>query len=186
MYQYFLMALFAIAGVSLGSSIKVVRQGDEALVEVFGIYERKKLEPGITFLVPFVERVAYQETLREQILHLPPQQCKTRDRVSVTVDFIVHWRIIDLEKACYKVQNLKQALFNILILAIGAHIAELSVEELYVNRHQINNDLVEDLDTIAEPWGVKFTKVELRNFTIHHKLIESISIDLKELPNLQA
>ena len=185
MYQYFLMVLFAIAGVSLGSSIKVVRQGDEALVEVFGIYDRKKLEPGITFLVPFVERVAYQETLREQILHLPPQQCKTRDRVSVTVDFIVHWQIIDLEKACYKVQNLKQSLFNILILAIGTHIAELAVEELYVNRHQINNDLVQDLDTIAEPWGVKFTRVELRNFTTYRKSIEPTYIDLKESHNLQ-
>jgi regulator of protease activity HflC (stomatin/prohibitin superfamily) len=186
MYQYFLMVLFAITGVSLHSSIKIVRQGDEALVEVFGIYERKKLEPGLTFLIPFVERVAYQETLREQVLHLPPQQCKTRDRVAVTVDFIVHWRIIDLEKACYKVQNLKQALFNILILAIGTHIAELAVEELYVNRHQINHALVQDLDTITEPWGVKFTKVELRNFAIDNKLIESISIDVKEIQNLQA
>ncbi|MGL5064278.1 MAG: SPFH domain-containing protein [Microcoleus sp.] len=186
MYQYFLMALFAIAGVSLGSSIKVVRQGDEALVEIFGIYDRKKLEPGITFLIPFVERVAYQETLREQVLHLPPQQCKTCDRVSVTVDFIVHWRIIDLEKACYKVQNLKESLFNILILAIGTHIAQLTLEQLYVDRPQINTALVEDLDTIADPWGVKFTKVELRNFAIDSKLIKPIAIDLKEIQNLQA
>ena len=79
MYQYFLMVLFAITGVSLASSVKIVRQGDEALVEIFGKYDCKKLEPGITFLIPFVEQVAYKQTLREQILNLPPQECTTRD-----------------------------------------------------------------------------------------------------------
>ena len=180
MYQYFLMVLFAITGVSLASSVKIVRQGDEALVEIFGKYDRKKLEPGLTFLIPFVETVAYKQTLREQMLKLPPQQCATSDRVFVTLEFIVYWRIIDLEKASYKVQNLKEAMFNMLILSIRTHIAKLTVEELYTARNQLNNALVEELDTTTDPWGVKFTRVELRDFAIGTKAIQPTSLDRKE------
>ncbi|MEG5136108.1 MULTISPECIES: SPFH domain-containing protein [unclassified Microcoleus] len=180
MYQYFLMVLFAITGVSLASSVKIVRQGDEALVEIFGKYDRKKLEPGITFLIPFVEQVAYKETLREQILRLPSQQCTTRDRISITVYFIVYWRIINLEKACYKVQNLKEAMLNMLIVSIRTHIAKLSVEELYAARHEINNALVKELDTTTDPWGVKFTRVELRDFAIGTKATKPAYPDQKE------
>jgi regulator of protease activity HflC (stomatin/prohibitin superfamily) len=186
MSEYFLMMFLAITGVSLASSFKIVRQGDEALVEIFGKYDRKKLEPGLTFLIPFVERVAYLETLREQILDLPPQQCKTRDRVAITVDFIVYWRIINLEKACYKVENLKEAMFNMLILAIRTEISKLGVEELYDARHQINNALVKELDTITDPWGVKFTRVELRDFAIGSKVIQPTGLDKKESQKLRA
>ena len=185
MYQYFLMVLFAITGVSLASSVKIVRQGDEALVEIFGKYDRKKLEPGITFLIPFVEQVAYQQTLREQMLKLPPQQCATHDRVFVTLEFIVYWRVIDLEKASYKVQNLKEAMFNMLILCIRTQIAKLTVEELHTARHQLNNTLVEELDTTTDPWGVKFTRVELRDFAIGTKTTKPASPDQKEAQKLR-
>ena len=185
MYQYFLMVLFAITGVSLASSVKIVRQGDEALVEIFGKYDRKKLEPGLTFLVPFVERVAYKQTLREQILKLPPQQCATRDRVFVTLEFIVYWRVIDLEKAAYKVQNLKEAMFNMLILSIQTQIGTLTVEELHTARHLLNNTLVEELDTTTDPWGVKFTRVELRDFTVGTKAIKPEYSDKKETQKLR-
>lgn len=180
MYQYFLMVLFAITGASLANSVKIVRQGDEALVEIFGKYDGKKLDPGLTFLIPFVEQVAYKETLREQILNLPPQQCTTRDRVSVNVEFIVYWRVIDLEKASYKVQNLKEAMLNMLILSIRTHMAKLAVEELYTARNEINNALVEELDTTTDPWGVKFTRVELRDFAISGKLIQTTPLEQKE------
>jgi regulator of protease activity HflC (stomatin/prohibitin superfamily) len=186
MSEYLLMVFLAITGVSLSSSMKIVRQGDEALVEVFGKYDRKKLEPGLTFLVPFVEKVAYIQTLREQILYLAPQQCKTRDRVAITVDFIVYWRIINLEKACYKVENLKEAMFNMLILAIRTEIGKLAVEELYDARHQINNALVKELDTITEPWGVKFTRVELRDFAIGNQVIQPTALDPKAAKKLRA
>jgi len=182
MYQYFLLVLFAITGVSLTSSVKIVRQGDEALVEIFGKYDGKKLDPGLTFLIPFVEQVAYKETLREQILNLAPQQCTTSDRVSITVEFIVYWRVIDLEKASYKVQNLKEAMLNMLMLSIRTHIAKLAVEELYTARNEINNALVEELDTTTDPWGVKFTRVELREFYIGGKSLQATYSDRKELP----
>lgn len=181
MYQYFLMLLFTITGVSLASSVKIVRQGDEALVEIFGKYDGKKLDPGLTFLIPFIEQVAYKETLREQILNLQPQQCTTRDRRVVMVEFIVYWRVIDLEKACYKVQNLKEAMLNMLILSIRTQIAQLSVEELYTARTEINNALVEELDTITDPWGVKFTRVELRNFASGSQVVQTASLDQKQV-----
>jgi len=117
---------------------------------------------------------------------LPPQPCMTRDRLAITVEFIVYWRIIDLEKASYKVQNLKEAMLNMLILSIRTHIATLSLEELYTARNEINNALVEELDTTTDPWGVKFTRVELRDFAIGSKVVQPTSIDRKEVQKLRA
>ena len=110
----------------------------------------------------------------------------TRDRLAITVEFIVYWRIIDLEKASYKVQNLKEAMLNMLILSIRTHIATLSLEELYTARHEINNALVEELDTATDPWGVKFTRVELRDFAIGSKVIQPTSVERKEVQKLRA
>lgn len=166
MFQYLLMVFFAIAGVSLSNSVKIIRQGDEALVEMFGRYDGRKLQPGISFLTPFVEQVAYKQTMREQTLKLPTETCTTYDRFSVSVDFIVYWRVIDLEKAFYKVENLKEAMMNLLLISIRTEIAKLDAEELYTARSEINNALVEELDNMTESWGIKFTRVELRNFSI--------------------
>jgi type II secretory pathway pseudopilin PulG len=173
MYQSFLTFLLVVTAVS---SIKIIPEGDEALVETFGKYERKKLEPGLRFLIPFVEQISYQETLREQIFNLLPQQCKTRDLATVTVEFTVYWRILNLEKACYKVHNFKKAMLNVLIFSIQTQIAKLTVDdlvdELYGDRNQLNNLVVQKLQTITAPWGLKITRVELRDFTIGTQAIQ--------------
>ena len=161
---------FATLGLSsLTSSVKIVRQGDQALVEFLGKYEGKKLEPGLTFLTPFIEYVAFKDTLREQILEVPPTQCTTGDRVAITVDFVVYWKIMDLEKACYKVQNLKAAILNLLLAQIRTEIAKMEVDEIFTARAEINEVLVQEMDIATEPWGVKITRVELRDFTIGSK-----------------
>lgn len=162
---------FATLGLSaLVSSVKVVRQGDQALVEFLGKYEGKKLDAGLTFLTPFIEYVAYKNTLREQIFEMPLTQCTTSDRVSITVDFVVYWKVLDLEKACYKVQDLKTAMLNLLLISIRSLMATMEVDEIFTARTEINEALVQELDVATEPWGVKITRVELRDFTIGNKM----------------
>ena len=110
MWQW--IAAIAIAGGAAASSVKIVEQGNEALIERLGQYN-KKLEPGLNFLIPGIDRVAFRETVREKVIDVPPQNCITRDNVSVAADAVIYWRIVDMEKAYYKIQNLQAAILNL-------------------------------------------------------------------------
>lgn len=156
---------------TLASSVKIVRQGDEAVVEMLGKYEGKKLEPGLTFLIPYIENVAYKQTTREQILEMRPIDCITQDKIYTTLNFVVFWRMTDIERAYYKVQDLKTAMMNILITNIRSQISTMELDQIFTARAEINEALVEQLDIATEPWGVKITRVEMLDFTIGNKLV---------------
>jgi len=156
---------------TLASSVKIVRQGDEAVVEMLGKYEGKKLDPGLTFLIPYIENVAYKQTTREQILEMRPIDCITQDKIYTTLNFVVFWRMTDIERAYYKVQDLKAAMMNILITNIRSQISTMELDQIFTARAEINEALVEQLDIATEPWGVKITRVEMLDFTIGNKLV---------------
>lgn len=156
---------------TLASSVKIVRQGDEAVVEMLGKYEGKKLEPGLTFLIPYIENVAYKQTTREQILEMRPIDCITQDKIYTTLNFVIFWRMTDIERAYYKVQDLKTAMMNILITNIRSQIATMELDQIFTARAEINEALVEQLDIATEPWGVKITRVEMLDFIIGNKLV---------------
>lgn len=164
MEQFFGLLIFLVLGGSaLSSTVKIVNQGNEALVETLGKYNGRKLEPGLNFVTPFIDRIAYQETIREKVLDIPPQPSITRDNVSITVDAVVYWRIMDMEKAYYKVQNLQSAMVNLVLTQIRSEIGKLELDETFTARSQISEILLHDLDISTEPWGVKVTRVELRD-----------------------
>jgi regulator of protease activity HflC (stomatin/prohibitin superfamily) len=79
--------------------IKVLNQGNEALVEKLGKYNGKKLKPGLNYVVPFLERISFYQTIRERVIDIPPQQCITRDNVTISADAVVYWKILDMERA---------------------------------------------------------------------------------------
>jgi regulator of protease activity HflC (stomatin/prohibitin superfamily) len=180
------LALFTFltiaSATTLASSVKIVRQGDEAVVEMLGKYEGKKLEPGLTFLIPYIENVAYKQTTKEQILEMRPIDCITKDKISMVANFVVFWRMTDIERACYKVQDLKAAMMNILITNIRSQIATMELDQIFTARAEINEALVEQLDIATEPWGVKITRVEMLDFTIGNKLVhEALKTSVKSL-----
>ncbi|HEY9702146.1 MAG TPA: stomatin-like protein, partial [Allocoleopsis sp.] len=152
-----------ILGSTALSGIKIVQQGDEALVEQLGKYNGKKLKPGLNYLVPVFERVAFKQTVKERVLDIPPQKCITRDNVQITVDAVVYWRILDLEKCYYKVENLQSAMTNLVLTQIRAEMGKLELDEGFTARQQINEILLKELDEATDPWGVKVTRVELRD-----------------------
>lgn len=191
LYQWFLFLFCALSGTSLAASLKVVKQGDQALVEHLGKYNGKKLEPGLTFLVPFFEQVAYKETLREQPLDTKPLVCLTSDRISVTLDMVVYWQILDLEKSCYKVQNLRQAVIDLIEINIRTELATIELNDLFTVRNELNETLVQKLDVATEPWGVKITRVQLRQFQIgdqlRHQALKPIPVNNASVnPSLQS
>ena len=177
--EYFGWIIALVLGASgLAGSVKIVNQGNEALVERLGKYSGRKLEPGINFLVPFLDRVVYQQTIREKVLDVPPQQCITRDNVSITVDAVVYWRIMDMEKAYYKVENLKLAMQNLVLTQIRAEMGQLELDETFTARAQINEILLRELDEATDPWGVKVTRVELRDIIPSQAVQESMELQM--------
>lgn len=158
----FLAGLIIFIGAA-ANSIKIVKQGDEALVEFLGRYEGKKLEPGLNFITPFLSQVVCMETMRERVLEIPPQNCITRDNVSITVDAVVYWQVMDIEKAYYRVQNLQSAMVNLVLTQIRAELGKLELNQTFTARTEVNETLLRELDISTEPWGVKVRRVELRD-----------------------
>ncbi len=172
----FLISLI-LGGSVLASSVKVINQGDEALVERLGSYS-KKLEPGLNLVAPFLDKVVYKQTIREKVLDIPPQQCITRDNVSITADAVVYWRIVDMEKAYYKVENLQSAMVNLVLTQIRAEMGLLELDETFTARSKINETLLHELDTATDPWGVKVTRVELRDIVPSQAVRESMELQM--------
>jgi regulator of protease activity HflC (stomatin/prohibitin superfamily) len=166
-----------VVGGGAVSSVKIIQQGNEALVERLGGYDRK-LSPGLNFVFPVLDRIAFQETIREKVLDIPPQGCITRDNVAITVDAVVYWRIVDMEKSYYKVQNLQSAMVNLVLTQIRAEMGQLELDETFTARSQINEILLRDLDIATDPWGVKVTRVELRDIIPSKAVQESMELQM--------
>ncbi|ERT05006.1 SPFH domain / Band 7 family protein [Lyngbya aestuarii BL J] len=178
MENFVLLILLALGGSGLAGSVKIVNQGDEALVEKLGKYNGRKLKPGLSFVVPFLDRMAYKETVREQVLDIPPQQCITRDNVSISVDAVVYWRIMDLEKACYKVNNLQAAMENLVRTQIRSEMGQLELDQTFTARTEVNEMLLRDLDIATDPWGVKVTRVELRDICPAKAVMDAMELQM--------
>ena len=178
MEQLFFLVFFVFGVSTLTGTVKIINQGNEALVETLGKYSGKKLEPGMNFVIPFFDRIVYQQTIREKVLDIPPQQCITRDNVSITADAVVYWRIVDLEKAYYKVENLQSAMVNLVLTQIRAEMGKLELDETFTARAQINEILLRDLDIATDPWGVKVTRVEVRDIIPSKAVLESMELQM--------
>jgi regulator of protease activity HflC (stomatin/prohibitin superfamily) len=159
------------------NSFKVINQGEEALVATFGKYKRK-LSAGPNFIVPIVDTIAYKGSIKEQVLDIPPQQCITRDNVAITADAVIYWRIVDMEKAFYRVENLRQAMTNIVLTQIRSELGSLELDQTFTARSQINEILLRDLDDATDPWGVKVTRVELRDILPAKAVQESMELQM--------
>ncbi|HEY9852228.1 MAG TPA: stomatin-like protein [Leptolyngbyaceae cyanobacterium] len=173
-----LVTIFVVLGVPGLTGIRIIKQGEEALVETLGRYNGKKLTPGLNYVVPVYQRIAYQQTIRERVLDIPPQQCITRDNVSITVDAVVYWRILDLEKAYYKVENLQAAMVNLVLTQIRAEMGKLELDQTFTARSEINEILLRELDESTDPWGVKVTRVELRDIVPSRAVQESMELQM--------
>lgn len=178
MEQLFLLVFLALGGSTLAGSVKIINQGNEALVETLGKYSGKKLEPGLNFVIPFLDQIVFKETIREKVLDIPPQQCITRDNVSISVDAVVYWRIMDMEKAYYKVENLQSAMVNLVLTQIRSEMGKLELDETFTARSEINEILLRELDISTDPWGVKVTRVELRDIVPSKAVQDSMELQM--------
>jgi regulator of protease activity HflC (stomatin/prohibitin superfamily) len=174
----FFVVLTSICFITLGvSSIKIINQGEEALVASFGKY-RRKLQPGLNFIMPVRDSIAYKGSLKEQVLDVPAQQCITKDNVTITVDAVVYWRVVDLERAFYRVEDLQRAMTNLVLTQIRAEMGNLELDQTFTARSQVNEALLHELDESTDPWGVKVTRVELRDILPAKAVQESMELQM--------
>ena len=173
---FYLVILFFF-GSGLLSSVKIVKEKEEYLVESLGSY-KKTLEPGLNFTVPFIDRITYQDTIREKVLDVPAQSCITRDNVSIAVDAVVYWRIMDMYKAYYKVENLRDAMVNLVLTQIRSEMGKLELDQTFTARTEINEILLRELDVATDPWGVKVTRVELRDIMPSKAVQDSMELQM--------
>jgi regulator of protease activity HflC (stomatin/prohibitin superfamily) len=176
--QFIFIIFLALGGSALAGSVKIINQGNEALVETLGKYNGRKLEPGLRLLTPFLDKVVYKGTIREKVLDIPPQQCITRDNVSISVDAVVYWRIMDMEKAYYKVENLQSAMVNLVLTQIRSEMGKLELDQTFTARSEINEILLRELDVSTDPWGVKVTRVELRDIVPSKAVQDSMELQM--------
>jgi regulator of protease activity HflC (stomatin/prohibitin superfamily) len=174
---FFFFVLLIFGGSTLAGSVKIVSEKNEYLVESLGSY-KKKLEPGLNLVVPFVDKIVYKETIKEKVLDIPPQACITRDNVSITVDAVVYWRIVDMYKAYYKVESLRDALINLVLTQIRSEMGQLELDQTFTARSEINEVLLRELDLATDPWGVKVTRVELRDIVPSKAVLESMELQM--------
>jgi regulator of protease activity HflC (stomatin/prohibitin superfamily) len=177
MGQFLLLLILGLSGAGLASSVRIVNQGNSALVERVGSF-RKRLDPGLNVIVPGLDRIVFQETLRLKVLDIAPQSCITADNVSITVDAVVYWQIVDMERAYYKVQNLESAMVYLVQTQIRGEIGKLQLDQTFTARSQISDILLEELDTATDPWGVKVTRVEIRDITPSKAVQDSMELQM--------
>jgi len=146
----------------LFNSVKVINQGDEALVERLGKFNRK-LSPGLHIIFPAVENIVFRETIREKVIDVPPQQCITSDNVSLMADAVVYWRITDMIRARYAVEDVQRALVNLVLTALRSEIGRMELDQTFSSRAEINARLLTELDEATDPWGIKVTRVEVKD-----------------------
>jgi regulator of protease activity HflC (stomatin/prohibitin superfamily) len=157
----FIPVLIALGALGI-SGVKVTSSSRSMLVERLGKYNRQ-LTPGLSLVIPGLERVVSHESLKERVLDIPPQQCITRDNVSIEVDAVVYWQLLEHARAYYAVDNLQAAMVNLVLTQIRAEMGKLDLDETFTTRSEVNDVLLKELDLATDPWGVKVTRVELRD-----------------------
>ena len=154
-------------------SFKIIKQGDVALVERFGKYQ-KTLDPGINVILPGLDRIAVIRTSQEQVLELKPQPCMTSDNVSVNVSSSMYWKIVDLKKATYDVRDVDQYLISSLTTQIQTQIGRCELDNVIGGQIHINEEVLTGISSDTGDWGIKVLRVRLGEITIPPSVLLSM------------
>jgi len=167
----FLAILTVVAG------IKTVPQGQQWTVERFGRYTGL-LQPGLNLIVPFIDQIGHKINIQEQVLDIPEQDVITQDNAVVRADGIVYYRVFNATKAAYEVANVEHAIASLAMTNLRAVIGGLTLDESLSGREKINASLMQVLDGATESWGVKITRVELRNIQPPENLVRAMNLQM--------
>jgi regulator of protease activity HflC (stomatin/prohibitin superfamily) len=166
---------FVIAALVLGIVIvfmgaKAVPQGMEYTVERFGRFTRS-LRPGLHLIVPVIDRIGARMNMMESVLDVPEQEVITKDNAMVAANGIIFFQVLDAAKAAYEVTNLELAILNLTMTNLRSVMGSMDLDELLSQRDQINARLLTVVEHATEPWGVKVTRIEIKDIVPHRDIV---------------
>ena len=168
-----LLVFFVILFVIVTRLFIIVEFREEVIQERLGKY-KKTLPPGFHFMIPFVDRAAYRQEMREQVIDVPSQTCITKDNIEVNVDGLVYLKVMDSYKASYGISNYVAAAVNLAQTTMRSEIGKITLDDTFSERDMMNENIVDEIDKAADPWGIKVMRYEIKNITPSSAIVDTM------------